>query len=214
MDVYPFDIRISNALTSYVGYIGKMIWPAKLAVIYPYDKMVPAWQTWTACFLILGLTLLSMKCYKSRPWFPVGWLWFLGTLVPVIGLVQVGSQAMADRYTYVPLIGVFVLAVWTAAERIPRFAGRTETLAVGAILAGVGLALGSDSNATIDLNIGNRAAIDSSQKSNNITLEEKNFVDAIRQKIEPLVKSDDLIRQMKIIEAARKSAETGNAVQI
>jgi Tfp pilus assembly protein PilF len=112
LDVYPFRIRIANALTTYVGYIGKMIWPVKLAVIYPYDLMLPAWQTWTACGLIIGITLLSVKYLKSRPWFPVGWFWFLGTLVPVIGLVQVGAQSMADRYTYLPLTGLFIIIAW------------------------------------------------------------------------------------------------------
>ena len=134
MNVYPIHIRIANALNSYVGYIGKMIWPAKLAVIYPYDRMVPAWQTWTACFLILGLTVLSMKCYKSRPWFPVGWLWFLGTLVPVIGLVQVGSQAMADRYTYVPAVGLFIIVAWGLFESLARWAYQKLNFAVIAVV--------------------------------------------------------------------------------
>ena len=138
MDVYPFDVRLSNALTSYAGYIGKVIWPAKLAVIYPYDSMVPAWQTWTACFLILGVTFLSAKCYKSRPWFPVGWMWFLGTLVPVIGLVQVGSQAMADRYTYVPAVGLFIIVAWGLFELLAWWSyQRLNFAAIAVVISGV-----------------------------------------------------------------------------
>ncbi len=130
MDVYPFHIRISNALTSYVSYIGKMIWPTKLAVIYPYDRMLPAWQTWSACCLIIGITLLSVKYYKSRPWFPVGWFWFLGTLVPVIGLIQVGTQAMADRYTYVPIVGLFIIVAWGLFDFLARWSYQKLSFAV------------------------------------------------------------------------------------
>ena len=135
MDVYPFYIRISNALTSYVSYIGKMIWPAKLAVIYPYDRLLPAWQSWSACCLIAGITLLSLRCYKSRPWFPVGWFWFLGTLVPVIGLVQVGTQAMADRYTYVPLVGLFIIIAWGIFELLARWSYQKLNYAVIAVVS-------------------------------------------------------------------------------
>jgi tetratricopeptide (TPR) repeat protein len=134
VDVYPFHIRIANALTSYVSYIGKMIWPVKLAVIYPYDLMVPAWQAWTACGLIIGITLLSVKFFKSRPWFPVGWFWFLGTLVPVIGLVQVGAQSMADRYTYVPVIGLFIIIAWGLFELLARWPYQKYRFAVIALV--------------------------------------------------------------------------------
>jgi tetratricopeptide (TPR) repeat protein len=133
MDVYPFYIRISNALTSYVSYIGRIIWPTNLAVIYPYDRLLPAWQTWSACCLIIGITLLSVKYYKSHPWFPVGWFWFLGTLVPVIGLVQVGTQAMADRYTYVPVVGLFIIIAWGLFELLARWSYQKLSFAVIAI---------------------------------------------------------------------------------
>jgi len=127
-------IRIANALTSYASYIGKMIWPIKLAVIYPYDLMLPAWQTWAACGLIMGITLLSVKYFKSRPWFPVGWFWFLGTLVPVIGIVQVGAQSMADRYTYAPAIGLFIIIAWGLFEFLARWSDQKYRFAVIALV--------------------------------------------------------------------------------
>lgn len=134
MDVYPFHIRISNALISYVSYIGKMLWPAKLAVIYPYDRLMPAWQTWAAGGVIIGITWAAAKFSKSHPWFVVGWLWFLGTLVPVIGLVQVGMQALADRYTYIPLIGLFIILSWGLFELMMRGSYQTLKFVVIAVV--------------------------------------------------------------------------------
>jgi tetratricopeptide (TPR) repeat protein len=109
---YPFYVRLANALVSYVSYIGKMIWPANLAVFYPHPGTPPVWMVIMAGMLLGGITWLAIRFAKSKPWFIVGWLWYLGTLVPVIGLVQVGAQAMADRYTYVPLIGLFIVFSW------------------------------------------------------------------------------------------------------
>jgi len=134
MDVYPFHIRILNALTAYMSYIGKMIWPAKLAVIYPYDKLIPVWQTLMACGLIIGITWAAVKYLKSRPWFATGWFWFLGTLVPVIGLVQVGMQALADRYTYIPLIGLFIIVSWGLFELLVRWSYPVLKFAVIAVV--------------------------------------------------------------------------------
>jgi tetratricopeptide (TPR) repeat protein len=141
LDTYPFHIRIANAMTAYVSYIAKMIWPTQLAILYPYGQVIPAWQTWLAGCLIIGLTLLAVLYYKSRPWFPVGWFWFLGTLVPVIGLVQVGAQSMADRYTYVPYIGLFIIIAWGFFEFLkqwpnPKFKFAVVALVVsGALMA-------------------------------------------------------------------------------
>ena len=109
LELFPIENRIATALVSYVGYIGKMIWPHHLAVFYPYSGMLPAWQVAGAGLLLVWACVLVIRYARSRPYLLVGWLWYLGTLVPVIGLVQVGSQAMADRYTYVPLIGLFIM---------------------------------------------------------------------------------------------------------
>jgi hypothetical protein len=120
IDTFPLKLRISNALISYLGYIVKMIWPVKLAAIYPYNWELPVWQIWAASFFITGISWLSIKWYQSKPWFLLGWLWYLGTLVPVIGLVQVGMQPMADRYTYIPLIGIFIIIAWGLFDLLAR----------------------------------------------------------------------------------------------
>jgi tetratricopeptide (TPR) repeat protein len=113
----PFSIRVENALVSYLNYIIKMFYPARLAVLYPHPRDgLPVWQP-TICFIILAIVSASVIYLARRHgYLAVGWLLFLGTLVPVIGLVQVGHQAMADRYTYLPSIGIFVMIAWTAAK--------------------------------------------------------------------------------------------------
>jgi len=109
---FPLQIRIENALVSYVAYMGKMFWPAPLAVFYPHPlATLPLWQVAGALLLLIGVTILCWVL-RRKPYLTVGWFWYLGTLVPVIGLVQVGVQAMADRYTYIPLIGLFIMMAW------------------------------------------------------------------------------------------------------
>jgi Tfp pilus assembly protein PilF len=120
LGAYPLFLRIINALVSYAGYVGKMFWPSKLAVFYPYPSVWPMWQIVASGLLVTTTTLLAIRFAKSRPWFIVGWLWYLGTLIPVIGLVQVGAQAMADRYTYVPLIGIFIMISWGLSDLVNR----------------------------------------------------------------------------------------------
>jgi Tfp pilus assembly protein PilF len=112
LDAIPFNIRIANAVLSYVSYIGKIVWPYKLAVLYPYPEAMPFWEVTGACLVLVFISLLSIGLIRKSPYFAVGWCWFLGALVPVIGLVQVGLQAMADRYTYVPLIGLSIIIAW------------------------------------------------------------------------------------------------------
>mgnify|MGYP001819000597 CR=1 FL=1 len=121
LTLYPLHLRIVNALVSYASYLWKMVWPVNLAVVYPYPGEFPAWQIWAACLMLSGISLLAIKNSKAHPWLLVGWLWYLGTLVPVIGLLQAGSQAMADRYTYVPLIGIFLVLVWGLSDLFERF---------------------------------------------------------------------------------------------
>jgi tetratricopeptide (TPR) repeat protein len=129
--------RAANAVVSYARYLGKTLWPADLAVFYP-QRPLPAWQIAAATLLVAGVTAALLARAKRWPWAAVGWLWFLGTLVPVIGLVQVGAQAMADRYTYAPSIGLFVIASWgahaLARDRAARLVPAAAGLAV-AILA-------------------------------------------------------------------------------
>ena len=110
MEIVPFKWRIANALVSYVSYIGKMIWPRGLAVFYPHPQdSLPIWQAVSAGLLLLILSTLVVRLAARYKYGLVGWLWYLGTLVPVIGLVQVGEQTRADRYTYVPLIGLYII---------------------------------------------------------------------------------------------------------
>ena len=106
--------RVANALVAYVLYLWKTIWPWPLAIHYPYPASIPAWQVAGAVALLGALTLVALQ----KPWRLAGWLWFLGTLVPVIGLVQVGAQSMADRYAYLPHIGLFVAIVWELRARV------------------------------------------------------------------------------------------------
>jgi tetratricopeptide (TPR) repeat protein len=117
MVVIPFKERIANTTISYLTYIGKMFWPAHLAVLYPHPAgFIPAAKAISYAVMLILITILLLYYGRRYKYLAVGWLWYLGTLVPVIGIVQVGSQAMADRYTYIPLIGLFVIIAFTAAE--------------------------------------------------------------------------------------------------
>jgi Flp pilus assembly protein TadD len=110
------DVRITNAVVIYISYIWKMIWPYRLAVFYPHPGLRPWWEVAGACLSLAAISLLALRVARRHPYFAVGWLWYIGTLVPVIGLVQIGGQGMADRYTYVPLIGIFLILVWGIPE--------------------------------------------------------------------------------------------------
>lgn len=136
---YSLNTRISNALVSYLGYIIKMAYPNRLAVLYPYPgDSLPAWQP-IISFLIIAVVSVGI-IYTARRWryLTVGWFWYLGTLVPVIGLIQIGSQAMADRYTYLPSIGIFIMVAWGAAKLSTKWS--FQSLALG-ITAGIVLTL-------------------------------------------------------------------------
>lgn len=130
--------RTANTLVSYTVYIGKTVWPSKLAVFYPLPPAIPPWKAAAAGVLLLAVTLLVAARLRRSPWLAVGWLWFLGMMVPVIGLVQVGRQAMADRYTYLPTIGLFLMAAWGIPELLAGWKGRRPALAAASALA-VGL---------------------------------------------------------------------------
>ncbi|MBZ5625876.1 MAG: tetratricopeptide repeat protein [Acidobacteriia bacterium] len=108
----PLPMRLSNALVSYVRYIGKTIWPQNLAILYPYPASIPAWQVAGAALLLISITVAAVWVGRKHRYLAAGWLWFVVGLVPTIGLVQVGRQAMADRFSYIPLIGLFVALVW------------------------------------------------------------------------------------------------------
>jgi protein O-mannosyl-transferase len=131
---FPFAIRAENALVSYCLYLWKMLWPARLAALYPHPSVLPAWQVFLSAFILLAITTLVL-IFRRHRYLPVGWFWFLGTLVPVIGLVQVGEQAMADRYAYIPLIGIFIMIAWSVEDLADARHIRARWLAVPAFCA-------------------------------------------------------------------------------
>ena len=133
LEAYTFAGRCANAALAYVSYLGKTLWPTSLAAFYPHPRF--GLLTWAACgsaLLLLAATILAFRLAKRAPYLPFGWFWYLGTLVPVIGLVQVGDQAMADRYTYVPLIGIFIAAAWGLADVVKENAAIRHAAAVAA----------------------------------------------------------------------------------
>ncbi len=115
IEAFPLNARVANSIVSYTSYIGKMIWPLHLAVLYPLREWHLG-QVLISGLLFLFLSILAIRAWRRFPYVTVGWLWYLGTLVPVIGLVQVGAQSMADRYTYIPLIGLFIIIAWGMAD--------------------------------------------------------------------------------------------------
>ena len=112
----PLDARAENALVSYCRYGGKLFWPGHLAVFYPFPAHWPRYQICLAGGLLAGISALVFVLRTRHPYLLTGWLWYCGTLVPVIGLVQVGGQAMADRYAYIPSVGLLIMVAWGAYE--------------------------------------------------------------------------------------------------
>ena len=133
---HPFPLRLANACVTTIDYLVMTVWPRALAVPYPYDlaRLAPM-RVLISALLIAGLTALAARSFKTRPHLAFGWAWYLVTLLPVIGIVQVGSQAMADRYTYLPLVGPVVAVVWELADRLSRSAAVALTAIVVAVLA-------------------------------------------------------------------------------
>lgn len=122
LETYSLVTRIANALVAYVTYIYKMFIPTGLAAYYPYRLDIPIWKTLSSGLLLACLTFISLRMARRYPYLTIGWFWFVGTLLPVIGLVQLGSHAMADRYTYISFIGLFIIIAWSLAELAGRFA--------------------------------------------------------------------------------------------
>lgn len=126
----PLALRLQNVAVSYCAYLLKTIWPMGLAVFYPLPKdPLPAWQVAVAVTFLAAVSIAAYLTRRKFPYVIVGWLWYLGTLVPVIGILQVGAQSRADRYTYLPLIGIFLLVSWGAADIAKRW-GATRQIAL------------------------------------------------------------------------------------
>jgi lipoprotein NlpI len=121
IEAFSPGVRIANAFVSYIIYIEKTFWPINLAVLYPHPGLWPLWQALGAVLLLIAVTISVIRTAKRFPYLTMGWLWFTGTLVPVIGIVQVGGQGMADRYTYIPLIGLFIMAAWGIPELLKKW---------------------------------------------------------------------------------------------
>lgn len=115
-EMLPLWVRGQNSLLSYVGYLSKTLWPTNLAFFYPHPGAVPFSKAGQAALILVALTALALLVVRRHPYALVGWLWYVGSLVPVIGVIQVGPQASADRYTYVPLIGLFLVMAWVFPE--------------------------------------------------------------------------------------------------
>jgi tetratricopeptide (TPR) repeat protein len=132
----PLNVRAANALLAAAGYLGKTIWPSSLAVYYPHrEGALASWKIAGAAALVGGITILALRMARRRPYLLFGWFWYLTTLLPVSGLIQVGGQSMADRYTYVPLIGIFVMISWGVAEMASSWRLRAPALAATAFVA-------------------------------------------------------------------------------
>jgi len=128
----PLEVRVQNALFSYVRYLGKTVWPLNLAVFYPYPNQFPVWRAVAGGTVLLAISGVAIGAARRRPYLLVGWFWFLGVLVPFIGLIQAGEQALADRFAYVPLIGLFLLLVWGTEELTQRWRNRRFLVAATA----------------------------------------------------------------------------------
>ncbi len=147
IDAITLKIRIANALVSYLEYIGKMVWPVNLAFFYPYsnikDNSIFFLEAAAAFVVLVSITVLMVFTVRRYKYVTVGWLWYVGTLVPVIGLVQVGAQSIANRYTYIPLTGLFIIAAWGVPELLKKLSCRKLVLGIMAFVILAGLAIRS-----------------------------------------------------------------------
>ncbi|HMJ05793.1 MAG TPA: hypothetical protein VK474_06010 [Chthoniobacterales bacterium] len=138
--ILPLWARLENALVAIMTYLGQMIWPARLAVFYPLRDHVPFWMAALAAGFIGVVTILAWQWRRTRPYFVVGWFWYLGMLVPVLGIIQVGLQSHADRYTYLPQIGLYLIVTWAIADLSLSWKRRRKILGGAAAVAIVILA--------------------------------------------------------------------------
>jgi protein O-mannosyl-transferase len=132
LQVFPLPLRLGNALVSYVKYLWMTLWPSDLAAFYPFPRAIPLWQSLGSLAILLVSSAAALRYWRRFPYLAVGWFWFLIVLVPVIGLTQVGNQAMADRFCYLPGIGLLIAAVWGVADLTEGLQHRERILALGA----------------------------------------------------------------------------------
>jgi len=135
LDLLPLQARLTNAMVSYLEYLRKMIWPEKLSIFYPHpENTLAVWQGILCGMALVGITVISIRLIRKAPYFAVGWFWYLGTLVPVIGIVQgyKWTHGMADRHLYIPLIGIFIIVAWGVPELISKWRYKEKVLSVSA----------------------------------------------------------------------------------
>jgi tetratricopeptide (TPR) repeat protein len=146
----PLSARVGNALVAYTGYLKTLVWPMNLSVFYPHPgTALPAWRVIAAALLLAGLSAAAFALRRRAPFLIVGWLWFLVTLIPVIGIVQVGLQARADRYTYFPFVGLFVAIAWGFSAMAARWRPGIVALRVGAVAMVAAAALAAAAQARL-----------------------------------------------------------------
>lgn len=144
METFSLKARVTNALVCYATYIARVFWPVRLAIFYPHrGDTLPEWQVAFAIVVLVFISTWVILSGRKRHYLVVGWLWYLGTLLPVIGLVQVGAQAMADRYTYLPLTGLFIIIAWSARDLAAQWRYRRTILAVAGLILCAALMLSS-----------------------------------------------------------------------
>ena len=184
----PMKLRIANAIISYVGYLKKMAWPYNLGVFYPFPKAIPLWEVAGAGLFLVWITFLSFRWARANPYITVGWLWYIETMIPAIGLVQAGLwPSMADRFAYVPLIGLFIIIAWGIPGLVRRW--RCKKM----IIASIAVAL--------ILNLGVTTYLQNRYWANNISLF-KHTID---------VTKDNAIAQQKLGEALLSKGKTVEA---
>ena len=136
IDILSLNDCIANAFLSYAEYIGKMLWPCNLAVFYPFNAAgsIPFWQVAMCALLLLGISFFVVRFGRNQRYVPLGWFWFVGTLIPVIGIVPVGQQAYADRYTYIPYIGLFIMLAWGLPQLLSNWSQRKIALGLSMVV--------------------------------------------------------------------------------
>ena len=141
LELLPLGRRLATAVLGYAWYAAKVVWPTRLAALYPYPARVPGGQVLGAVLLLGAVSWLALRAARRHPYLPVGWFWYVGTLLPVLGLVQVGSQPWADRYTYIPAIGLFIVVAWGAVDLLAGWRHRQAVLATAAAVVVAGSAI-------------------------------------------------------------------------
>lgn len=144
----PYASRFANAIVAYAKYVVMLFYPADLAIGYSYPGGFEFWRLAGSLIILTAITYVCIRFRDSRPYLIVGWLWFVGTLVPVIGIVQVGAQSMADRYTYIPYFGLFIMVVWAAADEVSRLRVNSTRVTIAVILPLLALSLAAYSQAS------------------------------------------------------------------